>query len=104
MLKLNNPFSNEPALQTILEKETLASKNNTEPKNSIVLDNVTKIYPMGRRTYQALGGVSLTIEPGEFVAIVGPSGSGKSTILNLMTGIDRPSAGTISIGGKSLGK
>ncbi|MEI6044903.1 MAG: ABC transporter ATP-binding protein [Chloroflexota bacterium] len=52
---------------------------------------------MGRRNYQALRGVDLRIEPGEFVAIVGPSGSGKSTILNMITGIDRPSKGQIMI-------
>lgn len=104
MLKLN-PFPADPNIKELLEKETPAPVANlTDGKLKIILDQVTKVYPMGRRNYQALGGVSLTIEPGEFVAIVGPSGSGKSTILNIMTGIDRPTAGTISIGGKDLSK
>jgi putative ABC transport system ATP-binding protein len=51
----------------------------------------------------ALASVSLTIEPGSFVAIVGPSGSGKSTLLNLMGALDRPSSGRIRIAGRDLG-
>jgi putative ABC transport system ATP-binding protein len=51
----------------------------------------------------ALASVSLTIEPGSFVAIVGPSGSGKSTLLNLMGALDRPSSGRIRIAGTDLG-
>ena len=104
MLKLD-PFSNEPTLKELLVTDSLPSfPKPTGGKTQIVLDEVTKVYPMGRRNFQALGGVSLTIEPGEFVAIVGPSGSGKSTILNIMTGIDRPTSGTINVGDKNLGK
>ena len=72
--------------------------------HQIELQNVTKAYKMGKREYQALRGVDLSIEPGEFVAIVGPSGSGKSTILNMLTGIDRPTNGTVQVGGVNLGK
>ncbi|MBE0610668.1 MAG: ABC transporter ATP-binding protein [Dehalococcoidia bacterium] len=50
----------------------------------------------------ALRGVNLTIDPGEMVSIVGPSGSGKSTILNLITGIDRPTAGTVTVDGQRI--
>src|SRR5690349_13582643 len=59
---------------------------------------------MGKRQYQALRGVDLQIAPGDFVAIVGPSGSGKSTILNMITGIDRPTTGTVAIGAIQLAK
>jgi len=52
--------------------------------------------------FQALGGVNLSIEPGEMVAIIGPSGSGKSTIINLIAGIDRPTAGTVTVSGSRL--
>jgi putative ABC transport system ATP-binding protein len=65
---------------------------------------VEKVYPMGKREYQALRGVDLHVAPGEFVAIVGPSGSGKSTILNLLTGIDRPTAGTVQVGDIEVSK
>jgi putative ABC transport system ATP-binding protein len=68
----------------------------------IVLDGVEKVYPMGRVEYRALRGVDLTIDAGEMVAVVGPSGSGKSTILNLVTGIDRPTTGTVTVGGMRL--
>jgi putative ABC transport system ATP-binding protein len=65
----------------------------------IELAGVEKVYRMGRLDYPALRGIDLTIGAGELVAIVGPSGSGKTTILNLVTGIDRPSAGTVTVDG-----
>jgi putative ABC transport system ATP-binding protein len=67
------------------------------------LEAVEKVFRTGRLEYPAVRGVDLSINRGEFVAIVGPSGSGKSTILNLMTGIDHPTAGTVEIGGEDLG-
>jgi putative ABC transport system ATP-binding protein len=68
----------------------------------IVLDGVHKVYRMGRVDYAALRGVDLSIEAGEMVAVVGPSGSGKSTILNMITGIDRPTAGSVSVDGSRV--
>ena len=59
----------------------------------IELAGVEQVYRMGKVDYGALRGVDLEIEVGEMVAVVGPSGSGKTTILNLVTGIDRPTAG-----------
>jgi ABC-type sugar transport system ATPase subunit len=68
----------------------------------IELDRVEKVYRMGRLDYPALRGIDLTVGAGELVAVVGPSGSGKTTILNMITGIDRPSAGTITVGGERI--
>lgn len=65
-------------------------------------DNVTKEYPMGSEEVHALNGVSVAIEPGEFVAILGTSGSGKSTLLNLFGGLDRPTSGDVRFNGNSL--
>ena len=66
------------------------------------LTDVTKVYQGG--ITGALNGVSVTVEKGEFTAIMGPSGSGKSTMLNLVAGLDRPTSGTVAVGGTELGK
>ena len=68
----------------------------------IVLAGVEKTYYSGRVAFRALRGIDLDIRAGEMVAIVGPSGSGKTTIVNLIAGIDRPSAGTVTVNGTQL--
>jgi putative ABC transport system ATP-binding protein len=68
----------------------------------IELAGVEKVYRSGKLEYQALRGIDLTVDAGEMIAIVGPSGSGKSTIMNMITGIDRPTAGTITVGGQRI--
>jgi putative ABC transport system ATP-binding protein len=68
----------------------------------IELARVEKVYRSGRVSFPALSGVDLTITAGEMVAITGPSGSGKSTIINLIAGIDRPTAGTVTVAGRHL--
>jgi putative ABC transport system ATP-binding protein len=72
------------------------------PSPLIDLQGVEKVYRMGRVDYRALRGVDLAIAAGELVAVVGPSGSGKSTILNLITGIDRATAGRVTVDGRCL--
>jgi putative ABC transport system ATP-binding protein len=74
------------------------------PAPLIELAAVEKVYRMGKIDYRALRGVDLVIGTGEMVAVVGPSGSGKTTILNLITGIDRASAGIVTVDGQRLGE
>lgn len=66
------------------------------------LEEVHRCYRRGEVEVPALAGVSLRVVAGEMVAIVGPSGCGKSTLLNLLTGVDRPDAGEVVVGGRNL--
>lgn len=70
----------------------------------IEMKDVTRVYKIGQAETQALCGVNLTIQEGEFTALVGPSGSGKTTLLQLLGCLDRPSSGTIHIKGKDVSK
>ena len=70
----------------------------------IELKNVYKIYHMGDEDVHALDGVSLTIDKGEFVAIVGQSGSGKSTCMNIIGCLDVPTSGTYLLDGRDVGQ
>ena len=72
----------------------------TEPIISV--DNVHKSYLMGKEAVPALRGVSLEIEPGDFVCLMGPSGSGKTTLLNIIGGLDEPSRGHVTVDGENL--
>ncbi|MFQ5946875.1 MAG: ABC transporter ATP-binding protein [Anaerolineae bacterium] len=68
----------------------------------IRLEGVNKEYPMGEVTVHALRGLDLTIDAREFVVVLGPSGSGKTTMLNLIGGLDRPSAGRVLVQGDDV--
>lgn len=65
-------------------------------------ENVTKIYGDGENAVHALRGINLTVEKGEFTAIVGTSGSGKSTLLHMLGGLDRPTTGKVMVDGKDI--
>jgi putative ABC transport system ATP-binding protein len=70
----------------------------------ISIKDVKKSFPVGGSEITILKGISFDIHPGEFVSIVGPSGNGKSTLLNMITGIDRPTSGEVVVTGKRLNK
>jgi putative ABC transport system ATP-binding protein len=69
----------------------------------IEVQSVSKSYRRDSITIPVLNNLSLTVPEGEFLALMGPSGSGKTTLLNLIAGIDRPSSGTVTIGGTEIG-
>ena len=72
----------------------------------LTVSNLKKVYTtrMGGQKVQALANVSFTVESGEFVAIMGESGSGKTTLLNILAALDRPTGGTVMLGGRDINK
>lgn len=66
--------------------------------------HVDKVFRRGSEEIHVLGGLDMTVPGGEFLALMGPSGSGKSTLLNLIGGLDRPTEGSVEVGGKRIDK
>ena len=75
----------------------------TDPTPIVSVRDLRKVYATDEVETSALNGVSLTIEPGEFVAVMGPSGCGKSTLLNLLGLLDRPTEGSYRLAGEEVG-
>ena len=71
---------------------------------AVSLANVSKNYSTGAGRFDALLPLDIGFEPGEFVGLVGPSGSGKSTLLNLLSGIDHPSSGEVTVAGEGIAR
>jgi putative ABC transport system ATP-binding protein len=80
----------------------MAGSNGKSP--IVDVKDVVKSFPVGGGTVTILKGISFVVKSGEFVSIVGPSGNGKSTLLNMITGIDRPTSGEIIVTGKPVHK
>jgi putative ABC transport system ATP-binding protein len=70
----------------------------------VVADDVTRVYGEGDTAVRALRGVSLAIARGKLTAVMGPSGSGKSTLMHILAGLDKPTSGSVSIGGTEITK
>jgi ABC-type lipoprotein export system ATPase subunit len=99
-------------IQYVLEKETsmpnairqLREKTGVQAVGGpfVELVGVRKQFQLGRRTVAVLKGIDLQVRQGDFVALLGRSGSGKSTLLNMLAGLDRPSSGSVKVGGTAL--
>jgi putative ABC transport system ATP-binding protein len=76
----------------------------SEPALLVEIRNLTKYYQRGGQTIPVLVDIDLDVRLGDYLALMGPSGSGKSTLLNLIAGIDKPSGGTIKVGGVDIAR
>lgn len=85
-----------------MDKQKIPSGNGSDQVVQVI--DVIKSFPVGGGEVTILKGVSFDVKPGEFVSIVGPSGNGKSTLLNMITGIDRPSGGAVIVTGREIHK
>lgn len=70
----------------------------------VVLDNISRTYQKGKDKVEVLHKLDMTIAEGDFLALMGPSGSGKTTLLNLLGGLDKPTSGSVIVGGAELHK
>jgi putative ABC transport system ATP-binding protein len=92
---------------TVAVKPSEATRVNSaaglEPQPALIsARGISKLYKVGEQTVRALDEVSVDIEEGEFVAIMGPSGSGKSTMMNLIGGLDVPTSGSLFLAGRNI--
>jgi len=92
----------EPEDETIIGEATETGTVVMRAPHMILLENVVKVYLLGKVEVKALEGVNLEVEEGEFISVCGPSGSGKSTLLNLIGCIDSPTSGKVSFMGNDV--
>ncbi len=83
-----------------MDKQNIPSGNGSDQVVQVI--DVVKSFPVGGGEVTILKGISFDVKPGEFVSIVGPSGNGKSTLLNMITGIDRPTGGEVIVTGREI--
>jgi len=87
-----------------MDKNATVVANKNGKDNVVQVLELVKSFPVGGGEVTVLKGISFEVHPGEFVSIVGPSGNGKSTLLNMITGIDRPTAGQVIVTGQEVHK
>lgn len=83
---------------------SIGDKNVAESGVALQAEGVTKSYQLGKRKIEVLRGIDLSVNAGEFIAVVGPSGAGKSTLLHILGTLERPTAGTISLAGRDTSR
>jgi NitT/TauT family transport system ATP-binding protein len=86
---------------TLLDR-ALSNGSGTRPVPAIRIAGLGRVFGSGSHTVRALDGLTLDVAPGEFVCLVGASGCGKTTLLNIVAGLDRPSTGTVEVGGNKV--
>ena len=87
-------------MSTTAIREPFAAPASTVP--AVAGEGIVRRYGTGEAAVEALRGVSLTVESGQFVAVMGASGSGKSTLMHILAGLDTPTEGTVAIGGQDV--
>ena len=88
--------------EEFLPEESPPAESPTGDSPMVAVREVTRTFRQGKRTVPVLRGLSLEMEQGDFLALMGPSGSGKSTLLNLIAGLDRPTGGEVIVGGAAI--
>ena len=100
---LDRERSTKPAPEwALLRSEAPKPTNGAHVQPILEARDVTKVYALGKTTVEALKAVTMSVAPGEFVALMGPSGSGKSTLLQLLGGLDRPTTGSVVFEGRDI--
>ncbi len=97
-----DPQESRSASLSATDEHFLDQSGASEDVPVIELEAVTKVYRTGEIAVAALRGVSLTITPGEYLAIIGPSGSGKSTLMHILGCLDTPTTGTFELAGENV--